>query len=447
MPRGPGSTARTFPSLLLQELAGVTVLWGPQQRLLAHALLLQLLPAAADGLRDQQALILLSAVWYEAALPSNGPAAVVAMDCTLEALLGAAPAAALVEMVKMLAALQLEVLEAGGLVNVDASAAAAKQAADLGSSRRSGRLAELPAAQACALLCVSRSVLHALAVQLGQPALEQLAVPGCETVLPQLAVGQAGVNDVAGGVAVGGQQQQERRRFWQGPAFVQQFSTEDQQRAAAFLASWRQVSDAEQQQAALSAALLAVPLFTQQQAGAAAPDNSFQPLPQSALLPRLMQDGGTYANGSDHSSKRADRLRNVYKHMRQTSLLDGDRAMLATISQESAAEEAPGSALQLPSLTLLGLPGGQGNGSAAAPAKSVDDVLDEVDAALAAAEEAIVRGRTPSSAAWHQGGAGRATQLGGSSTGDLRAGAQGGGGGNGGGAAQPIVFTGAAPSS
>lgn len=39
-------------------------------------------------------------------------------------------------------------------------------------------------------------------------------------------------------------------------------------------------------------------------------------------------DGAPYANGSAHSSKRAQRLRSVYKHMRQTSLLDGDRIAL-----------------------------------------------------------------------------------------------------------------------
>ncbi len=69
----------------------------------------------------------------------------------------------------------------------------------------------------------------------------------------------------------------------------------------------------------------------------------------------------------------------------------------ATISQESAAEEPPAAALR-----GLGLPGleDETEGSGAPPAQSVDEVLAEVDAALAAAEAAVAKGRTPSPPAW-----------------------------------------------
>lgn len=78
----------------------------------------------------------------------------------------------------------------------------------------------------------------------------------------------------------------------------------------------------------------------------------------------------------------------------------------ATIPQESAAEEPPLSVLQL--LELPGMAGG-GEGGTAAPAAapaSVDDVLAEVDAALAAAEAAMARGRSPSPATLKTLGAG-----------------------------------------
>lgn len=78
----------------------------------------------------------------------------------------------------------------------------------------------------------------------------------------------------------------------------------------------------------------------------------------------------------------------------------------ATISQESAAEEPPLSALQL--LDLPGMPGG-GQGGTTAPAaspSSVDDVLAEVDAALAAAEVAMARGHSPYPATINSLGAG-----------------------------------------
>ena len=50
------------------------------------------------------------------------------------------------------------------------------------------------------------------------------------------------------------------------------------------------------------------------------------------LLQGGAADAAAYANGSAASgegeSKRAQRLRSVYQHMRQVSLLDSDRAML-----------------------------------------------------------------------------------------------------------------------
>ncbi|KAL4418649.1 hypothetical protein ABPG77_011399 [Micractinium sp. CCAP 211/92] len=420
MPRRGGSAARTFPSLLLQELAGIMVHWAPQQRLLAHAALLQLLPAAPDGLTEQQASTLLSAQWHEAGLPDNQPAAFVAADRTLAALLGAAPAAALPQAVTMLAALQLEVLQAGSLpaaqaAGVNGGTMGAAPAAAAGHAGSGGsRLGVLSAAHACAVLCVCRSALHMLAVQLGQPALERLAVPGCQDVLPRLAVGPAGGVDLEDGEGPGqAVQLQQWERFWQAPAALQEFSADEQQRAAAFLAEWRRGTSMAQQEEALAAALASVPLFKQ----AAAGGGRFQPMAAAALMPRVMQgDAAEHANGSAHGSKRAQRLRSVYQHMRQISLLDGDRIALATISQESAAEEPPLTSLQL--LELSGM-AHEGEGSAAEPAPppaSVDDVLAEVDAALAAADAAMARGRSPSPVALNSFGEGRGVAGGSSSS-------------------------------
>lgn len=70
-------------------------------------------------------------------------------------------------------------------------------------------------------------------------------------------------------------------------------------------------------------------------------------------------------------------------------------AAQATISQESAAEEPSAAMLQLRGLGLEG----NGWGGGGEP-QSVDEVLAEVDAALAAAEEALERGRSPSPPAW-----------------------------------------------
>jgi hypothetical protein len=83
----------------------------------------------------------------------------------------------------------------------------------------------------------------------------------------------------------------------------------------------------------------------------------------------------------------------------------------AALSQESAAEETQPASLQAHGLALPWLVGGGGGGGdadvaanagpAASAAKTADEVLAEVDAALAAAEEAMERGRNPSLAAWH----------------------------------------------
>lgn len=58
-----------FPQLLLQELMMVMVTWDLPQRLLAHRLLLLLLPAVGDGLKEWQARALLSTIWHEVRLP------------------------------------------------------------------------------------------------------------------------------------------------------------------------------------------------------------------------------------------------------------------------------------------------------------------------------------------------------------------------------------------
>jgi hypothetical protein len=71
--------------------------------------------------------------------------------------------------------------------------------------------------------------------------------------------------------------------------------------------------------------------------------------------------------------------------------------MQATISQESAAEETPLQLLR--GLQLPGLDAADGEAAAAGP-RSVDDVLADVDAALQAAEEAMERGRSPSTPGW-----------------------------------------------
>lgn len=259
----------TFPSLLLRELAGIAAGWQMQQRLLAHKLMLQMLPVAVDGLKEQQAAMLLSAVWHAAALEANQPAAFVALEQTLRALLAAAPASSLSQVLKLVAALQLEVLGASG-------------------GPAGGRLAQLSAAQSCAVLCVCSSVLQALAAQLGQPAVQQLAVPGCGSALQQLAVVQPhGL--VLSGVMVDGHgpeaASRQQQQFWQGPAVTLTFSAEEQQQAAAFLASWRQGSNPAILEAALAAALATVPLFKQQGSVAA---GSFHAMPVAALLPRLL---------------------------------------------------------------------------------------------------------------------------------------------------------------
>lgn len=292
--RGGNASMPRFPSLLLQELAGITVAWGPQQRLLAHQLLLQLLPLAMDGLREQQASVLLSAAWHEAALGDSPPAAYVALDSTLRTLLGAAPAASLPQVVKMLAALQAELLRAGAASSPGSSPGGTPHADGVTAAEES-HFAELSPAQACALLCVCASVLHALAAQLGQPALQQLAVPGAEGVLQQLVsapphgllLQAAGGSRVAapsngGSVEAAAAQQQ----FWQRDALAVAFSGEEQQRAAAFLVQWRLASSLEAQQASLAAALAAVPLFKQQQKG---DSGRFRPMPLSSLMPRMQQ--------------------------------------------------------------------------------------------------------------------------------------------------------------
>lgn len=248
----------------------------------------------------------------------------------------------------------------------------------------------------------------ALAAQLGQPSLQQLAAPGCEGALQQLAVvpaqglvlrGPDSGNglDGASPEAAGSQ----RQLFWQGSAVSLAFSAEDQQGAERFLAGWRQATTGAAQQAALASALAAVPLFKQQGGAGAGP---FQPMPLASLMPRLMQAGGDYSangsHGSSDNSKRVQRLRSMYRHMRQISLCDSDRAALATISQESAAEEPAGATLQMRGLVLPWLTGsegggGGGEGAPTSAVKSVDEVLAEVDSALQAAEEAMERGRSP----------------------------------------------------
>lgn len=291
--RPPKQTARglsvapraSVSSLLLQELAGIAVHWGPQQRLLAHRLLLQLLPLAADGLKEQQAAVLLSAAWHAAALDSNGPAAYVALDCMLRAALGAAPAASLPQAAKMLAALQQELLQAcssGPAGPGPDGSTAAPAAADR------GRLAGLSAAQSCALLCVCKSVVHALAAQLGQQSLERLAVPGCNAVLQSLAV-EPPQGLLLRGLGATGEPCEsgaKKQQFWADGAPALAFGAEEEQLAAAFLARWQQGTTAASQQAALAGALEAVPLFKQQ--GAAA-GPAFHPIPLRSLMPRVMQ--------------------------------------------------------------------------------------------------------------------------------------------------------------
>lgn len=56
---------RAFPQVLLQELMGVMSVAQPPQRRLTHLTLVQLLPVAPAGLRDTQALGLLSTIWHE----------------------------------------------------------------------------------------------------------------------------------------------------------------------------------------------------------------------------------------------------------------------------------------------------------------------------------------------------------------------------------------------
>lgn len=280
--------------------------WAPQQRLLAHALLLQLLPSAPDGLKEQQAGILLSAVWHQLGLPHSRPAAFVAAKRTLAALLGAAPAAALPQAVAMLVALQLEVLHAtssplppaGGMNGTATGAVTPAAAADDG--RDASRLQGLPAAHACAVLCVCHSALHVLAMQLGQPALKGLAVPGCQDVLPWLALGTADGAALEDGKEAGqGAQRQHWEHFWQAPAAVQDFSAQEQEQAVAFLTEWRRSTSAAQLEDALGAALASVPLFLQ----AAVGGGRFQPMAAAALMPRVMQVGQLLARSRNGRCK------------------------------------------------------------------------------------------------------------------------------------------------
>lgn len=264
--------------------------WGPQQRLLAHQLLLQLLPMAADGLKEHQAALLLSAVWHGAALGSNGPAAFVAMDCLLRTLLGSAPAAALLQAVRMLAALQLELLQA----DAGSAAGAATPAADglvatVGAD--GSRLAALSPAQGCALLCMCGSALSALAAQLGQPALQRLAVPDscgalqCLACAPPHGLLLPGLDGAAGQAAGSPEAVAEQQQFWQGPAVSLAFTAAEQAAAAAFLAQLRAGATLAAQQAALAAALEAVPLLKQQLGSS---NSSFRPVPLANMMPRLL---------------------------------------------------------------------------------------------------------------------------------------------------------------
>lgn len=65
-------SGHTFPQLLLQELMMVMVTWEVPHRLLAHRLLLLLLPAVGDGLKEWQARALLSTIWHEVGVGDSG---------------------------------------------------------------------------------------------------------------------------------------------------------------------------------------------------------------------------------------------------------------------------------------------------------------------------------------------------------------------------------------
>ena len=144
----------------------------------------------------------------------------------------------------------------------------------------------------------------------------------------------------------------------------------------------------------------------------------------------VVQGGASYgsvpgaaaaAAAGNGDSKRAQRLRSLYVHMRQLSaVVDGDRALLvrpaaglvgavgchalvlsaqvcetnllplqATISQESALEgDGSGAAAEPAAAALFSIGSAPGAGDGVAE-QTADDVLEEVDAALQAAQEAM----------------------------------------------------------
>eukprot|EP00887_Chlorella_sp_A99_P006324 scaffold3.g6324.t1 len=375
---GPTSALTSFPQQLLQRLASIMATWEVAQRLLAHRLLAQLLPAAARGLREGQARVAVSALWHAASNSGNPPAAYVAADAAVGALLAASgsQASALLEATQMAGALQ---------------AAAARPAEANGAERGSP-------SRAVAVLLLCRSLLQRLAAALDAPALASLGVPGCEGVLTSLQAGAVGLQLAA--AAGDGPSNGAVDGFASAAAAAVVFDAEEDSRAAEFLAAWRGGTRPEAEAARFAAAADAVPAF------AALPTvrrrAAFDPLPAASLAPRL-KAAGAYAGGSTDSaaaeeSKWAQHVRALYHSVSlaregiSTSEAPSGSPRSLAASEDAQAADAGDAEWD---------EGAAANGGAGA-GKTVDEVLAEVDSALEAVERQVAKlARAPSA-----GGAG-----------------------------------------
>lgn len=307
----------SFPRLLLQQLASLMATWEPAQRLLAHRLFLQLLPLTARQLKEGQPRVVLSALWHAAASSATPPAVFVAVERTLGAVLGASTPTDELATAQLAAELQAEAAEAGP----------------------AARLGQLPAAQVVALLLACRSLLGHLAATVGQPELAGLAAPGCEAVLSCLQLGSQGLQlqDTGGsGGALGPTSDggDPDGGFASSAALAQAFTREEEQRAAAFLASWRAGTSVELERSRFAAGLARVPAFADLSGGAAVAAR-FEALPATSLASRL-KAAGVYSGGSADSAAAeeslwARRVRELYHTVGSTRETEAGPGLAALV--------------------------------------------------------------------------------------------------------------------
>lgn len=225
----------------------------------------------------------------QASLEGNPPAVFAALDAVFAALIAASPASALAQAVQLAASLQAEAAGSGG------------------------RLSKVAAAACCALLCLCKSMLQQLAATLGHPQLAECAAAGCEEVLSSLVVNPSGLQLAAaingkhagsggsgGGSRVGDDGRAPSPRFrpssdGEMPAAAvlglasgcgaEPFSAAEEQRAEAYLASWREGTTAAKELDRFRAAWAGAPLLRQY--GAAGLGQGFQPIQVALLAPRI----------------------------------------------------------------------------------------------------------------------------------------------------------------